>query len=355
MARLLFVTGTPTNVRGGSGTYVGIAVLRAALAARGHEVTLLAPAAGPRPFGMTAARLWFNFRARHAATALRPDVVVGFDLDGVFMVAPKVRQVAAIKGVLAEELQFERGMVRATLRLQAYFERQHVRRAERVLTTSAYAADRISGRYGVEPRRLRIVPELIDLTRWRSALASALGGPEAAPVGPVILCVAHLYPRKDVATLLRALARLPAARLRVVGVGPELVGLRRLARALALGERVAFLEHVPFGQLAAEYRQADLFCLPSRQEGFGIVFLEAMAAGLPIVAARAAAVPEVVADREAGVLVPPGDVAALAEALGRLLADRRERERLGGGGRKRVWRYDAPLVAAQFEKAIGVE
>src|SRR5262249_20116824 len=161
-----------------------------------------------------------------------------------------------------------------------------------------------------------------------------------------ILCVAHLYPRKDVATLLDAIVRLPPeVVLRVVGAGPELPDLRRRAERLALGHRVEFLEHVPFGQLAAEYRRADVLCLPPRQQGFGIVFLEAMAAGLPIVAARAAAVPEVVADGECGVLVEPRDAAALAAALERLLDDADERQRLGREGRRRVERYDAPLVA----------
>ena len=76
-----------------------------------------------------------------------------------------------------------------------------------------------------------------------------------------------------------------------------------------------------------EYVSADCFCLPSVQEGFGIVFLEAMAAGLPVVACRAAAVPEVVRDGETGVLVPPRDPEALAGALGGLLRIRRGRRR----------------------------
>ena len=78
-------------------------------------------------------------------------------------------------------------------------------------------------------------------------------------------------------------------------------------------------------EVRKEFFKADVFALPSLQEGFGLVFLEAMAAGLPIVAAHAAAVPEVVPDGEAGILVPPGDVDALAEALIRLLKDEKLR------------------------------
>jgi glycosyltransferase involved in cell wall biosynthesis len=127
-----------------------------------------------------------------------------------------------------------------------------------------------------------------------------------------------------------------------------------LAKELRLGDRVALLEHVPFGRLVEEYRNADLFCLPSLQEGFGIVFVEAMAAGLPIVACRVAAVPEVVPDGECGMLVPPRDEPALAIALERLLSDEGERKRLGAAGRLRAARYDAPLVGRQFLEAIGL-
>jgi glycosyltransferase involved in cell wall biosynthesis len=168
--------------------------------------------------------------------------------------------------------------------------------------------------------------------------------------------VAHLYPRKDVATLLRAFQNLQRdVSLRIVGTGPELPRLRREARSLHVADRVEFLGHIPFSALAAEYRRADLFCLPSRQEGFGIVFLEAMAAGLPIVAARAAAVPEVVSDGECGILVAPGNSEGLAFALARLLSDPAARLRLGSAGLARVRRYDAPQVAGQFLEAVGLK
>jgi glycosyltransferase involved in cell wall biosynthesis len=134
-----------------------------------------------------------------------------------------------------------------------------------------------------------------------------------------------MYPRKGLGTLLTAMARLrvahPQARLRLVGQCPEEQHLRRLAARLGLGDTVAFLGHVPLPALAAEYANADVFCLPSRQEGFGIVYLEAMAAGLPVVACRSSAVPEVVADGDTGLLVPPLDPGALAVALARLADD----------------------------------
>ena len=129
-------------------------------------------------------------------------------------------------------------------------------------------------------------PEPIDLDRWRQALTA---GPEPPRSGNTILCVAHLYPRKDVGTLIAAMARLPSdAVLRIVGTGPELARLRRQAGELKLERRVEFLGHVAFDRLAGEYGRADIFCLPSRQEGFGIVFLEAMAAGAVAIALSSA-------------------------------------------------------------------
>jgi glycosyltransferase involved in cell wall biosynthesis len=353
MARLVFVTGTPTGVPNGSGTFVGISVLRDALTALGHRVETLAPGPSRGPVSLWG-RLLFNVHARKEARKLLPatELLVEFDLDGLLVRSGGIRRVAAIKGVLADEARFERGLARVRLTLESFLEGLHVRGVDRVLATSTHSAARIAESYRVSAHRISVVPEPIDLDRWRRALNAA---PERTRQGMTVLCVAHLYPRKDVATLVAAMTRLPPeAVLRVVGTGPELQRLRRQARDLGLDGRVEFLGHVPFERLAAQYRRADVFCLPSRQEGFGIVFLEAMVAGLPIVAARAAAVPEVVLDGVCGILVPPGSPEALAGALNRLLSSTAERHRMGEAGRQRVSTYDAPLVAARFLEAVGL-
>ncbi len=352
MPRLLFVTGTAPDVEAGSGTYVGISVLREALERLGCQVDLAAPSAGRGPVSL-AGRFLFNVSVRGIARRLRPDAVVGFDWDGLFVARSGAAHAASVKGVLAEEASFERGLPRVRLTAEAWLEGRHVRRADRILASSRHSAGQIAAAYGVDPARIAVVPEPIDLARWRKAFDSAEPLPKDHRS---ILCVAHLYPRKDVSTLLDAMTHLPAdVVLRVVGIGPELARLQQRARDLALGGRVEFLRHVPFARLASEYKRADVFCLPSRQEGFGIVFLEAMAAELPIVASRAAAVPEVVADGECGVLVPPQDSGALAAALAAILKNPQERLRLGQGGGRRVGRYDAPLVARRFLEALGLE
>jgi glycosyltransferase involved in cell wall biosynthesis len=345
MARLIFVTGTPPTVSEGSGTWVGISVLRDAIVALGHEVSIVA-----RPGGETTlSRILFNLRVRNELRAQRADAVIGFDLDGVFAPRNGCRHIAAIKGVLADEARHEHGASRIALAIQARLERWHVHRADRVITTSAYSAGRITRFYGTPEARIAIVPELIDLDAWLAALSNAprQEGP------PRILCVAHLYPRKGVDTLLRAFARLTTdAILRVVGIGPESERLEHLAHDLNLSNRVHFLGHLPFAALAAEYRNAAIFALPTEQEGFGIVFLEAMASSLPVIATRVAAVPEVVADGVTAMLVDPGDEAALAQAIENLLRDPALRARLGNAGRAHVARFAAPVVARQFLTAV---
>ncbi len=352
--RLAFLTSTPHSVQGGSGTFVGINVLQRALEAAGHQIDLISPPAGPMPFGHAAQRIGFNLRAgaRLAALPQQPDAVIGFDLDGCLL-QHQQPFVASIKGVLAEELQFEQGAVRFSLWLQSRFERRNVHRAPLVLTTSNYARIRIAENYGISTAKITIVPEPIDLPHWQAALAAA-GSP--ADWAPTILTVCHLYPRKSVDLLLRALpavlTAIPQARLRVVGVGPELERLLALRDSLGLRQSATFLQHIPFEQLAREYRDCAVFCLPSRQEGFGIVLLEAMAAGKAVITSRIAAMPEVVPDGVAGLLVPPGDPAALAAALIALLSDRARAETLGRQGAAHVTAYGAPQVAAQFIAAI---
>jgi glycosyltransferase involved in cell wall biosynthesis len=139
----------------------------------------------------------------------------------------------------------------------------------------------------------------------------------------VLVCVGRLAPQKDHPTLLAALARLPAeVVLLIVGGDPFGDGEARLKRAAAelrLGERARFLgiRHDVPDLLAA----SDLFVLPSLWEGLGLVFLEAMAVGLPVVATTVSAIPEVVEDGATGWLVPPGDPERLAATIAQALAD----------------------------------
>ncbi|MGQ9614330.1 glycosyltransferase family 4 protein [Chloroflexus sp.] len=343
--RIAFLDSWLQHVAEGSGTAAAIGGLGRALCAHGHHVARIAPPVA-WPANLTLRRLLFNLYVPALLRTLPYDLIVGVDIDGVF-VAGRVTTpyVCSIKGVIAEELQHERGNVRRLLWLLSRLERMNARQSPLIITTSNYCRQSIHRHYGVPPERIRLVPEGIDLTQWPA--------PAARDGGQTILCVARQYPRKHIADLIRAFAqvrqRLPDARLVIIGDGPEHANLKTLAHTLGLGASCQLLGALPSDdEVRSWYYRADLFCLPSVQEGFGIVFLEAMAAGLPIVATTAAAIPEVVPHGKAGLLVPPADVTALADALTTLLGDVSLRRRYGSFGRDYVAQFDWMRVAEQF-------
>ena len=276
------------------------------------------------------------------------------DLDGFLWArARRLPFVVSLKGVIADELKNERGLTRALLSIQAGWERLNARRADVVIAPSRYSADVARREYGVAASRLVVVPEPIELERWAALFTAAARRPRG---GPTILCVARMYPRKRIADLLEASAllrrRIAGARVRIVGRGPEFETAVRLHGALGLGDTVTLVGDISPERLAEEYVSADIFCLPSVQESFGIVFLEAMAAGLPVVACRAAAIPEVVEDGVTGLLVPPRSPDRLAVVLEVLAADPGRARAMGNAGRRGVTAYTPERVAAQFLEAV---
>ena len=239
--------------------------------------------------------------------------------------------------------------MRALLALQARWERRNVHRADRVVVPSRYSASVAERVYGLHPEAVAVVPEPLDVAEWRRRFATATPRP-ATP--PTVLAVARMYARKRLDDLVRAAAllreRIPDVRVRIVGQGPEAGRLRALAGALEVAETVTFLGEVSRAALAVEYISAHCFCLPTVQEGFGLVFAEAMAAGLAIVACRAAAVPEVVEDGRTGLLVAPRRPEELARAMESVLSNPELRARLGEAGRRRVEAFAPVAVARRF-------
>lgn len=154
---------------------------------------------------------------------------------------------------------------------------------------------------------------------------------------PLVLAVGRLIEQKDHATLLRAFARMherePSARLAILGWGPLEARTRALADSLGIDAAVTLAGRV---EPSAWLERAAVFAHSSRWEGFGIVLLEAMLAGLPVVATSVSAVPEIVVDGETGFLVPAGDDEALAARLLDALSDTALARRLGDGGRRRA-------------------
>ena len=342
--RIRFITSTPLDIRRGSGTYVGMQVLARALETLGHTVAFETPPWRTPIY--TLDRLLFNARLRASAEF---DLTVGFDMDG-YRIASAPGHVAALKGVIADEVRFERGATRLTMSMQAARERTHVRRAARVLVTSEYSATRARELYGLD-RMPAVVPEPIDLAEWRRLLAIYPGDSPRFTV----LFVGRLYRRKRADVLLRAAAQLrPRVRrleVRLVGGGPCARALHGLARELKLEDTATWLGDISRSSLAGEFNRADVFCLPSVQEGFGIVLLEAMAAAKPVVASRAAAIPEVLPH---GTLVEPESPEALAAGILDLYESEERRMALTEAGLRWVEQFDAARVARRFlEAAVG--
>lgn len=173
-----------------------------------------------------------------------------------------------------------------------------------------------------------------------------------------LLFVGTYGERKGSSQLLDAVARTRAdgldVRLSLVGQeerSGEEQALRTRIRELGLDAHVEILPPVPAEELARHYAAADAFCLPSRREGLPMALLEAMAFGLPVVASRVGGIPEVV-DDASGLLVEPGDVAALTAAIGRLASDPALRARLGNAARERVHVQAGPAVVAARWRAL---
>jgi glycosyltransferase involved in cell wall biosynthesis len=163
--------------------------------------------------------------------------------------------------------------------------------------------------------------------------------------------------RKGVAHLIEAIARLgsPGPRLEIVGEGPERPSLEALAGRLGVADRVVFRGKIPPEELQASYARAAVCVLPSvldargDTEGLGVVLLEAMNHGTPVIASRVGGIPDIVEDGVSGLLVPPGDADALAAAVRRVRDDPALARRLGEGGRRRLHeQFNWPAIVRRW-------
>jgi L-malate glycosyltransferase len=214
-------------------------------------------------------------------------------------------------------------------------------RRDRVIAVGEAVRQALLHNEGIPARRVGVIHNGIDLARFtarsedRRAVRQELG---IGPVDLLLLQVARLDPIKDHATALRTVARVaaqrPDVRLLIVGEGPQLHAIQEQMVQQQLSDRVRLLglrTDVP-RLLAA----ADVFLLTSTSEGIPLTVLEAMAAGVPVVSTAVGGVGEIIADGVTGLLAPPGDDAALADAVGRLAAQPDFRREMSRRGRERV-------------------
>jgi glycosyltransferase involved in cell wall biosynthesis len=174
-------------------------------------------------------------------------------------------------------------------------------------------------------------PRADERARTRAAARAALGIPDDRSL---VVAVGNLYPVKDHATLVRALAQLTRARVAIAGRGDEEEPLRRLAAEFGVADRLHLLGLRD--DVATVFAAGDVFVQPSRSEGLPLAVLEAMAHGLPVVASRVGGIPEAVDEGKSGFLVPPGDPDALAAALARVLDAGDRGAALGQAARERA-------------------
>jgi phosphatidylinositol alpha-mannosyltransferase len=344
----------PYSWRTPGGVRAHVGSLAAALRARGHEARIVAPDAGgepgvlsvgrsvPVPYNGSIARLAFGprvaARLRVAIRRTRPDLL---HVHEPF--APSVGLLALLATRLPVVATFHASLARSrAYRAAAPALRPLYRRLAGRIAVSEEARRTITGFLGDD---VRVIPNGVDVARFASL---------PPPAGRVVVFVGRLEPRKGARVLLEAFPavreRVPDASLVVVGDGPE---RRALEAAVpeALRDHVTFAGRVEAAELPRVLGEAAVVAVPSLGgESFGIVLLEAMAAGRPLVASDIPGYRALVRDGLEGLLVPPGDPAALADALVAVLGDPERAGRMGEAGRARAARYDWSRIAGEVEE-----
>jgi phosphatidyl-myo-inositol dimannoside synthase len=363
MTRVLLVTNDFPPRRGGIQSYLHELVGQLA-ATRADTLTVYAPKwKGCEDFDEQARASGYDV-VRHPTTLMLPgpavdgrmrQLITRHDIESVWfgaaaplaLLAPRARSAGAAR-VIASTHGHEVGwsmlpMARGALR--------RIGDGTDIVTfISRYTRRRIASAFGPHAA-LEHLPPGVDTDRFvpdpaaRAELRSRYGLGDA----PVIVCLSRLVPRKGQDMLIRALPaireRVDGARMVIVGGGPYLATLHRLARQAGVAEHVVFTGGVPGDELPAHHAMADVFAMPCRTrgagldvEGLGIVYLEASASGVPVIAGRSGGAPETVRNGVTGLVVNGWDIGEIATAVGDMLADPDRAARMGAAGRR--WAVD---------------
>lgn len=219
-----------------------------------------------------------------------------------------------------------------------------LRQADLVLTPTRNTANQVAVHQGVAKERIRVLPWALDPDF--AALTTRISKstlPQNFPAGRVILTVGRWSANeryKGADTLIAAMARLvphvPELQLVVAGDGEDHGWLGQIAEKCGVRRHVHFLRGLSYPEIAACYSACEIFAMPSRGEGFGLVYLEAMACGKPVIGGSHGGAPEVVEEGKTGFLVKHGETDQLADSLHKLLADPALAQEMGARGRERV-------------------
>ena len=368
MSRVLLVTNDFPPRRGGIQSYLGEFVGRL-VQAGSHEMTVYAPQwKGAAAFDDSARTAGYRV-VRHPGTLMLPGpavdarmrrLIAEHDIDTVWfgaaaplaLLAQRAR-LAGARRVLASTHGHEVGW--SMLPVARSVLRQIGDGTDVVTFVSRYTRSRFASAFGPEAS-LEYLPPGVDTDRFRPDPAGRAELRDRYRLGgrPTVVCVSRLVPRKGQDVLIKALPsirrRADGAALVIVGGGPYLDTLRTLAQDCGVADHVTFTGGVPGDELPAHHALADLFAMPCRTrgggmdvEGLGIVFLEASATGVPVIAGESGGAPEAVQHNKTGLVVDGRSVEKVADAVTELLTDRDRAAAMGAAGRQWVtsqWRWD---------------
>jgi glycogen(starch) synthase len=322
---------------------------------------------------------FFNRSISKKASAIDADVYEAHAVSGYGLLKALNKQgikrpfIHTIHGVLADEYEqaLESGYQTFRSRVANYFmrrlaklEEETARNATVIVTISKYSREKIQKCYAVDEAKVRIVPNGVDHEKFkplgdREEVKRQLGlGNE-----PCVLFVGSLIPRKGLPFLIEAAEKIVKeyreTKFIVVGEGPLKNQLLSNLETANLSGNFKFLGNVKEDMLPAVYNRADVFALPSIQEGQGIVLLEAQASAKPVVAFDVGGVNEAVRNGETGLLVKRGSSEELADALLKLLSDKVLREKMGANGRRFVaenftWDICAQKMLNIYREALAI-
>ncbi len=368
MSRVLLVTNDFPPRPGGIQCYLEELVRRIAAAGR-HEVTVYAPQwKGADAFDVAAESAGYQV-VRHPGTLMLPGravdtrmrrLIAQRAIDTVWfgaaaplaLLASRARSAGATR-VLASTHGHEVGW--SMLPVARSVLRRIGESCDTITFVSHYTRGRFASAFGPDAA-LEHLPPGVDIERFRPdpAARAQLRARYGLDGRPTVVCVSRLVPRKGQDMLIRALPairqRVDGAALVIVGGGPYAETLRELAAECGVADAVTFTGGVPAPELPSYYLLGDVFAMPCRTrgagldvEGLGIVFLEASAAGVPVVAGRSGGAPETVLDNKTGRVVDGRSVEAVGDAVSALLADPDRAATMGAAGREWVtghWRWD---------------
>ncbi|WAJ43077.1 GDP-mannose-dependent alpha-(1-6)-phosphatidylinositol monomannoside mannosyltransferase [Mycobacterium sp. Aquia_216] len=376
MSRVLLVTNDFPPRRGGIQSYLAEFVDRL-VTAGSHAVLVYAPQwKGAEAYDAAAG----GYRVvRHPGTLMLPGPAVDarmrrligdHGIDTVWfgaaaplaLLAARARQAGATR-VLASTHGHEVGW--SMLPVARSVLRRIGNDTDVVTFVSRYTRSRFATAFG-PAASLEYLPSGVDTDRFRPDPAGRAELRHRYGLGerPTVVCLSRLVPRKGQDMLIKALPaireRVDGAALVIVGSGPYLDTLRKLAQDCGVADHVTFTGPVPSAELPAHYALADVFAMPCRTrgagmdvEGLGIVFLEASATGVPVIAGESGGAPETVQHNKTGVVVDGNSVQKVGDAVTELLADPDRAAAMGAAGREWVtsqWRWD--LLAARLAELL---